>query len=46
MDGASILYLGVSFVLLVIFGLIVWRTYSRKNRERNEAAKYRMLDDD
>lgn len=46
MDLGSILYIGVTFGLFVIFAWIVIRTYSRKNRDRNENAKYRMLDDD
>ena len=46
MDLGSLLYLGVTFGLFVIFVWIVIRTYSRKNRDKNEAAKYRMLDDD
>ena len=46
MDLASILYLGVTFGLFVIFVLIVIRTYSKKRREQGEIAKYRMLDDD
>ena len=46
MDLASILYLGVTFGLLVIFVLIVIRTYSKKHKERGEIAKYRMLEDD
>ncbi len=46
MDLASILYLGVTFGLFVIFALIVIRTYSKKRKEQGEIAKYRMLDDD
>lgn len=46
MDLASIIYLGVTFVLFVIFLLIVIRTYSKKNKDKAEAAKYNMLDDD
>lgn len=46
MDLASILYLGVTFGLFVIFVLIVVRTYSRKRKEKGEIAKYRMMDDD
>lgn len=46
MDLASILYLGVTFGLFVIFLLIVIRTYSKKRKEQGEIAKYRMLDDD
>ena len=32
--------------LFVIFALIVWRTYSSKNKSRLEEPKNRMLDDD
>ncbi len=46
MDLASILYLGVTIGMFVIFVLIFIRTYSKKRKEQGEAAKYRMLDDD
>ncbi len=46
MDLASLLYLLVTFGLFVVFALIVFRTYRRKNRTKGEAPKYRMLDDD
>ncbi|TYO98776.1 Cbb3-type cytochrome oxidase component FixQ [Geothermobacter ehrlichii] len=46
MGWASILYLGTTFTLFVVFAAIVARTYSRKRRQRGEAPKYRMLDDD
>ena len=46
MDWASIVYLGVTFGLFAVFALIVFRTYRRKNKEHNEAAKYNMLDED
>ena len=46
MDLASIVYLGVTFGLFVIFALIVIRTYSKKRKDEGEIAKYRMLDDD
>lgn len=46
MDWASVLYLGTSFGLFVVFALIVWRTYRNKNRTRLEEPKHRMLDDD
>lgn len=46
MDLASMLYLGVTFGMFVIFALIVIRTYSKKRKDQGEAAKYRMLDDD
>ena len=46
MDLASMLYLGVTFGMFVIFVLIFIRTYSKKRKEQGEIAKYRMLDDD
>ena len=46
MDLASIIYLGITFGLFVIVGLIVIRTYSKKNKDKAEVAKYNMLDDD
>lgn len=46
MDWGSILYLGVTFGLFLIFALIVINTYRRKNKEKGEAPKYKMLDDD
>lgn len=46
MDWGSILYLGMTVGLFIIFALIVVRTYSRRNKEENEAAKYNMLDDE
>ena len=46
MELASILYLGVTFGLFVIFVLIFVHTYSKKRKDQGEIAKYRMLDDD
>lgn len=46
MDWASALYLGVTFGFFAIFAVIVVRTYSKKRKDQNESAKYRMLDDD
>ncbi len=46
MDLASILYLGVTIGMFVVFVLIFIRTYSKKRKEKGEIAKYRMLDDD
>ncbi len=43
---ASIYYLGITLVLFLLFVIIIARTYSRKNRERGETPKYRMMDDD
>jgi len=42
----SVYYLGITLLLFAIFAIIVARTYSRKNRERGELAKYRMMEDD
>jgi cbb3-type cytochrome oxidase subunit 3 len=46
MDWASVLYLGTTLGLLVIFLVIAARTYSKRNRGRLEEAKHRMLDED
>ncbi len=46
MDLASIIYLGVTFGLFVIFVLIVVRTYSKKRKVEGEIAKHKMMDDD
>jgi len=46
MDWGSLVYLGVTFGLLVIFAAIVFRTYRAKNRNKYEEPKHRMLDDD
>lgn len=46
MDWASFLYLSVTFGLFAVFALIVRHTYRRKHRDRKEAPKYRMMDDD
>ena len=46
MDRASIAYLVVDIGLFVLFAMIVARVYSRRNRDRGEAPKHRMLEDD
>ncbi|HKL24865.1 MAG TPA: cbb3-type cytochrome c oxidase subunit 3 [Desulfuromonadales bacterium] len=46
MDWASIVYLAITFGLFVVFALIVWRTYRRRNKQRLEEPKHRMLDED
>ena len=46
MDLATIVYLGVTIGLFVVFAAIVIRTYSRKRKDYMEAPKYRMMEDD
>jgi len=46
MDSASLYYLGMTLLLFVIFAALAARTLRRNNRERGEAPKYRMMDDD
>jgi hypothetical protein len=46
MEMASVCYLGVTILLFVTFAAIVARTCSRKRREKGEAPKYRMLEED
>jgi len=46
MDLASIYYLGVTILMFVIFAAIVARTYNRKRKVREEAPKFRMMDED
>ncbi len=46
MDLGSLLYLGVTFGMLVIFAAIFFRTYRSKNRRKYEDPKHRMLDDE
>jgi hypothetical protein len=46
MDLASAYYLGTTILLFAIFACIVAKTYSRKQREKGEAPKYRMMADD
>jgi len=46
MDWGSILYLGMTIGLFAIFVIIVVRTYRGSHKEKHEAPKFRMLDDD
>jgi len=46
MNLASTFYLGSTVLMFAVFVLIVARTYRKKEKERGEAPKYRMLDDD
>jgi positive regulator of sigma E activity len=46
MGLASVYYLGVTVLMFVIFAVIVARTYNRKKKDKGEAPKYRMMDED
>ncbi|PLY01367.1 MAG: CcoQ/FixQ family Cbb3-type cytochrome c oxidase assembly chaperone [Desulfuromonas sp.] len=46
MDWGALLYLGTTFGLFAIFVVIVARTYRRSHKDKHEAPKFRMLDDD
>ena len=46
MGIAEILYLGITTALLVIFAVIVFRTYRKDRKDEYEGPKYRMLDKD
>ena len=46
MDMASVYYLGVTILLCAVFASIVARTCSRRRREKGEAPKYRMMEED
>ena len=46
MDLASVYYLGSTVLMFAVFITIVVRTYRGKEKQRGEAPKYRMMDDD
>ena len=46
MDASGWLYLGVTFGLFLVFAVIVAYTCSRRRKDRMEAPKHRMLDDE
>ena len=46
MDLASAYYLGTILFLCALFGFIVARTYRRREKERGELPKYRMMDEE
>lgn len=46
MDLASIYYLGMTVLMFLVFAALVARTCSRKRKERGEAPKYRMMNED
>jgi len=46
MDLASVYYLGSTVLMFAVFVFIVARTYRRQERQRGEAPKFRMMDDE
>jgi hypothetical protein len=46
MDWASTYYLGTTLLLFAVFAFIVIRTCRSGHKQRGEAPKYRMMDDD
>ncbi|HLO26714.1 MAG TPA: cbb3-type cytochrome c oxidase subunit 3 [Geobacteraceae bacterium] len=46
MDLASVYYLGMTVLMFLVFAALVARTCSRKRKERGEAPKYRMMNED
>ena len=46
MNLASVFYLGTTVLMFAVFVVIVARTYRSKERDKGEAPKYRMMDDD
>ena len=46
MDMASVYYLGVTVLMVVVFAAIVARTCSGRRREKGEAPKYRMMEEE
>jgi len=46
MDQASILYLGTTIGLFVVFALIVMRTMRHERKDAIESPKHRMMEED
>ncbi len=46
MDLASVYYLGTTIGMFAIFAMIVVKTCSRKQRDKGETPKYRMMEED
>ena len=46
MSTSAFIYLGMTFGLFIIFAAIVAKTYRKSGKEKGEAPKYRMLDED
>ena len=46
MSTSALIYLGMTIGLFAISAVIVARTYRKSQKEKGEAPKYRMLDED
>ena len=46
MDLASVYYLGVTVLMFAAFACIVVRTLRSREKQKLEAPKYRMMEDD
>lgn len=46
MNWASIVYLGGTAMMLLVFAVLVVRTLSHKRKSTLESPKFRMLEDD
>ena len=46
MSWDMIVYLGAMVFMLLVFGALMLRAYSKGRKQTEEEAKYRMMDDD
>ena len=46
MNWDVILYIGASVFMLLVFGALMVRAYSKSRKHSGEEAKHRMMDDD
>lgn len=46
MDWRAIAYIGATVFMMVVFGALMLRAYSKGRKHSGEEAKYRMMDDD
>jgi len=45
MDGNALIYLGTMALLIVVFGLLLFRAWRPGKKEETESPKHRMLED-
>lgn len=46
MSWDVVIYFSITVALFIVFAAIVANTYKKSSRDKNEAAKYRMLEED